>query len=90
MSDNNFVGGFFARAPHERAPGFVKASVSIKLADFAAYLREVKQDNPDIEWLRIQIKESRGGKWYAERDTWEPNQAQATNGGDSIDDTIPF
>jgi len=33
MSDNNFVGGFFFKLPHENAPDFVKGKVSIKLPD---------------------------------------------------------
>jgi len=94
MSDN-FIGGLFAKAPHERAPDFVKAGISIKLADFAQYLRELKATEPDAEWLNIQIKESRGGKWYAEKDNWKPDAAQkavkeAAKADADLDSDLPF
>ena len=95
MSDNNFIGGMFAKEPHENAPDFVKAGISIKLSDFAQYLRELKAEDPEIEWLNAQLKVSKGGKLYIERDTWKPKEAApapepASSGGGGIDDDIPF
>jgi hypothetical protein len=71
MSEKEFINGVSAKAPHERAPDFIKARVSIKLADFAQYLRDLKLNEPDVEWLNFDIKESKGGKWYVERDSWK-------------------
>lgn len=67
MSEKEFVAGLFAKAPHERAPDFVKASLSIKRADLGNWLRG-KSD----EWINIDIKQSQGGKWYAEVNTFVP------------------
>ena len=50
MSEKEFVAGLFAKAPHERAPDFVKASLSIKRADLGNWLRG-KSD----EWINIDI-----------------------------------
>lgn len=68
-----FVDGVFAKAPHGNAPDFVKAAVSVKLSDFAQYLRDLKAKDPEAEWLNLDIKEAKSGKWYVARDTWVPD-----------------
>ena len=60
MEDLEFVDGLIVKAPHERAPDFVKASISIKVAELKEWL-----DGRDTEWVNVDVKESRGGKWYA-------------------------
>jgi hypothetical protein len=74
MSDKEFINGMSAKAPSDRAPDYVKARVSIKLSDFAQYLRELKAKEPDVEWLNADVKVSKGGNWYVERNTWKPQQ----------------
>jgi len=73
MSDNNFVGGFFFKLPHENAPDFVKGKVSIKLPDLRQWLIE----NPQGDWLNVDLKVSKAGKGYAELDTWKPDKEKA-------------
>lgn len=68
MSDEiQFVKGLLVKAPHERAPDFVKASISIKVAE----LQEWLSTQPG-EWVNIDVKESRGGKWFAAVNTFKP------------------
>ena len=95
MSDKEFPSGLFAKAPHERAPDFVKCSLSIKRADLGNWLRG-KSD----EWINLQVKESRGGKWYVEVDNWKPDSSkekheqQKADGyqpsPDDFSDDVPF
>jgi hypothetical protein len=72
MSDKEieFVPGLFVKAPHPKAPDFVKASISIKVADLGPFLREKFKANE--EWVNIDVKESKGGKWYAAVSTYKP------------------
>jgi len=69
---------------------WVKAKVSIKLDEFGAWIAAQKKADPSIEWINIDINESRGGKWYAERNMWkkpddeQPKQAPIPN------DDIPW
>lgn len=97
MTEKKFVDGMRAKAPHEKAPDFVKCGISIKVADFQKWLSERQ-----TEWVNIQIKVGKSGNWYAEEDTWKPdaskqkhNEAKA-NGyapeqkGEFVDDDIPF
>ena len=72
MSEVEFVDGLIVKAPRENAPEFVKGSLSIKRADLGNWLRG-KQD----EWINIDIKVSKGGKWYAERVVWKPKEQTA-------------
>ena len=91
MSDDiEFVSGLFVKAPHENAPDFVKCGISIKRADLGNWLR-----GKDDEWINLQVKESREGKWYAVVDNWKPDnkqkpQQQDNNPNDDFEDDIPF
>lgn len=102
MADNiEFVNGLIVKAPHQNAPGFVKSSISIKVADLKAWL-----DTRDEEWVNIDVKESRAGKWFAAVSTYKPkgaeekpqskqqeNKRNAQGGSRSLgdmDDDIPF
>lgn len=71
QSDKVFVGGMIAKSgPGENAP-WVKAKLSIKLDEFGAWVAAQKKADPSIEWINIDINESRGGKWYAERNMYK-------------------
>lgn len=87
MSDKEFVDGLIIKAPHERAPDFVKCSISIKRKDLGNWLRQRDED-----WINLDVKESKQGKWYAEISTWKPEEkkeAPAESGG-GLPDDIPF
>lgn len=89
MDSKEFIEGVIVKAPHEKAPDFVKAGVSIKTQDLIAYLQKKGKD-----WVNFQIKEGRSGKWYAELDTWEPaggrGEPVAQTPSKEMDDDIPF
>jgi len=73
-----FPSGFYAKSPHPNAPDFVKARISIKIADFQVFL-----STKTSEWIHLDVKESRKigddglKKWYAEVDTWQPKSSVA-------------
>jgi len=64
-----FVEGLIVKAPHERAPDFVKASISIKVADLGMWLRE--KHKAGEEWVNVDVKEAKSGKWYAAVSTYK-------------------
>ena len=96
-NDIEFVDGLIIKAPHEKAPDFVKCSISIKRADLGNWLR-----GKDDEWINLQVKESKAGKWYAQVDNWKPSQEASGSQPDNFkdapkqvdefvpDDDIPF
>ena len=65
--DKVFVNGLMAKKPNEKAPDWVKCNLSIKREELAAWLTSQTD-----EWINVQVWESKGGKWYAEVDTWKP------------------
>ena len=73
--EKHFVDGLMAKAPSSNAPDFVKAKLSFKLSDFRDWVSKCKSAEPDIEWINVEIKEARNGKWYAERDMWKPDSS---------------
>jgi hypothetical protein len=92
-NDIEFVDGLHVKAPHEKAPSFVKASISIKVADLTKWLAG-KTD----EWVNIDVKESKGGKWYCSVSNFKPKAkeeeqpAAKTGAGrfDDMKDDVPF
>ena len=94
MSDIQFPEGLIVKPPHEKAPDFVKAKLSIKRAELMAWLKSRSGD-----WVNLDIKVARSGKWYAAVDDWKPKEgrgeqssapppAQSDDGFE--DDSIPF
>ena len=69
MSDIEFVNGLLVKAPHERAPDYVKASISIKRVELMEWLAG-KSD----EWINVVVKESKKGSWYAAVDNYKLKQ----------------
>lgn len=90
--DIEFVDGLIVKAPHEKAPDYVKASISIKVADLGQWLRE-KYKAGD-EWVNVDVKEARSGKWYAAVSTFKPKKQEESRQGatrnQDKDDDIPF
>jgi hypothetical protein len=85
-----FVNGLIVKKPHEKAPDFVKASISIKVADLGMWLRE--KHKAGDEWVNVDVKESKGGKWYAAVSTFKPKEPQKKGGNsfEDMKDDIPF
>lgn len=67
MSDIEFIDGLIVKEPRDGAPDYVKARLSIKREDLLAWLAA-----RDDEWINADVKESKGGKWYAAVDNWKP------------------
>ena len=104
MSDDiEFIDGLIIKPPHENAPDYVIAKLSIKREDLISWL-----EGKDGEWINAEIKESKGGKYYAAVDNWKPDRerqapaqreeaprrqapaAQQAPMDDFADDDIPF
>ena len=82
MSEKQFVSGLFVKPPHEKAPDFVKCAISMKRKDLGNWLR-----GRDEEYINVDVKVSKEGKWYAEVNDWKPtkkNEPDFEGGGDDI------
>ena len=88
--DIKFVDGLIVKAPHENAPDFVKASISIKVVDLGKWLKaEYKAGNKD--WINIDVKEAKSGRWYAAVSTFKPRSKEQREAAEPRDeDIIPF
>ena len=92
--DKEFIDGFFAKEPKR---DFIKCSISIKKDDFTNWYKKQLQNKED-DWINIDVKEGKSGKWYAQVNTWRPekpsepkNNDELKSLGDSIpEDNIPF
>lgn len=95
MSDIEFVNGLIVKAPHPKAPDFVKAQISIKVVDLLNWLNQ----RSDQEWINIDVKTSKAGKWYAAVSQYkkddqakEPAKKGGSSvvGGKELEDDLPF
>lgn len=75
-NENEFINGLIVKAPNDNAPEYVKAKLSIRIADLKAWL-----DTRDGDWVNADIKVSQNGKWYAAVDNWKPKQGNGTSTG---------
>tara|TARA_R110000824_G_scaffold56518_1_gene154643 strand:+ start:167 stop:469 length:303 start_codon:yes stop_codon:yes gene_type:complete len=67
QDDKVFGEGIFFKQK-ENAPDFVLGAVSIKVDEFITFLKE----NVKKGWVNMDLKQSKGGKFYFQVDTWEP------------------
>lgn len=82
-NEKEFVDGLIVKPPHEKAPDFVKCSISIKRKDLGNWLRGKSDD-----WINLDVKVAKSGKWYAEINNWKPKQDSKPEFED--DQTLPF
>ena len=74
MSDTpEFVDGLIVKAPHEKAPDFVKAAISIKRSELISWLSQRTED-----WVNLDVKESKKGSWYASVNNFKPSKQDVT------------
>jgi hypothetical protein len=66
-----FADGFVFKR-NEKAPDFVVGGISVKVEDAVAFLRKHDKNG----WVNLQVKNSQGGKYYIELDTFEPKAQQ--------------
>lgn len=89
MSD--LIGGFYPKPKHDKAPDFVIGKLSINLEQFTEWLKGYLADNPNEQWLNIDMKVSKENKGYAVIDDWKPEKSSPPEPvRDFAGDEIPF
>ena len=67
MADIEFADGLKVSKPHENAPDFVEARISIKRENLIKWLQE-----KEGTYINLDVKESKSGNLYAAVDNWKP------------------
>jgi hypothetical protein len=92
--DMEFVDGLIVKPPHEKAPDFVKAQISIKVEDLGVWLRA--KHKAGEQWVNLDVKVSKGGKWYASvakpytKKEEKPEPKKPAGKFDDMEEDIPF
>lgn len=76
MDEKTFAKGLFVKPPHERAPEFVKAILSIKVYEFIPFLEAHASGDG---WVNLDIKSAQSSKWYAELNTYKKTDTAIEN-----------
>lgn len=84
MSEKIFAEGF-SFSKRDEAPDFVIGRVAVKVADALAWLKS----NESNGWVNMDIKKSKGGKYYMELDTWKPSPKAETK-TEEVKEDLPF
>jgi len=71
QNDKIFAQGMMFKPPSANAPDFILGGVSFKVDEFIAFLQA---HNTNAGWVNVDIKESKGGKWYCELNTYKPDR----------------
>lgn len=82
MSEKVFAKGLFAKAKNEKAPAFVKGSLSIKVEDFIVFLNEHKNDSGYVN-LDLLENKTDPSKWNATINDFKPDATKK-------DENYPF
>lgn len=72
MSEKVFAKGLYAKAKNEKAPAFVKGSLSIKVEDFITFLNEHKNDSGYVN-LDLLENKTDPSKWNATINDYKPD-----------------
>jgi len=83
--ENKFVDGLIIKAPHPKAPEFVKGAISIKREALIAWLTTQTE-----EWINLDIKVAKTGKWYASVNEWKKPEQKLNSQNPINTDEVPF
>ena len=72
MTDAKFIDGMRFKQPHENAPDFVKAYLSLNIPKLIAWLQAQKG-----VWVNADLKESREGKLYVQVNTYKKGETKS-------------
>lgn len=64
-----FLNGLWVDKPHEKAPSFVIAKISVNVEKMLDSLKATNE-----KYINLQLKESKEGTFYAEIDEWKPEK----------------
>lgn len=75
MEEKVFANGIIFKLPSEKAPDFVRGSISFKTDEAIQWIKEHTENG----WCNIDLKvgkpkEGQPGKPYAELNTWKPKE----------------
>src|SRR6266700_4212897 len=82
MAEKIFADGMVFKLPRDGAPDFVKGSVSIKVAEFVAFLQATEKNSG---WVNIDLKVGQSGKAYAELNTFQPERPNGLKDDEAAD-----
>ena len=86
MEDKDFAKGLFVK---ESNVDFVKLKISIKKDEFTQWYKE-KLQNKSEDWINLDVKVSKEGKWYSEVNTWKPKTDNQSEMKEEKLEDIPF
>lgn len=72
MADQK-LNGVIVKNPRDGAPSYVIGSLSFKVEEFTASLKENEKNG----WVNANLKMSAEGKLYLQLDLWQPGQSSS-------------
>ena len=80
-----FPKGLIFKKPREGAPEFIKGALSIKRLELIDWLNTFQD-----EWLNLDLKESKQGKYYSQLNTFKPKTTGTLADLNDMPSGVPF
>jgi len=68
----DMIGGFYPKPRNPNAPDWVICKASVNVAQFREWMQGYLKQNPDSEWINMDLLVAKSGKGYAKIDDWKP------------------
>lgn len=88
--ETKYISGLFVFSPHEKAPDFVKARLSLSPDRLAEWLAANKDLANEKGFIPIDILEGKDGRWYAKVNDWKPEEREEVPSDEINPDDVPF
>ncbi len=88
MSEKTFANGIIFKLPNEKAPDYVKGSLSIKVNEAIEFLQSQNK-----EWVNLDLLIAKSGKPYCSVNEWTPKKPESKPEVETEEDSsdpLPF
>lgn len=86
----DLIKGLYPKPKHENAPSWKIGKASINIAQFREWMGAYIKENPDQEWVNMELLVAKSGKGYAAIDDWKPEPKVMTPPQPPADEDAPF
>jgi len=82
----DMIGGLYPKPRNPNSPDWVICKASVNVAQFREWMQGYLKQNPDSEWINMDLLVAKSGKGYAKIDDWKPEGAKS----EVTEEDIPF
>ena len=86
----DMIGGFYPKPKSDKAPDWVIGKASINISQFREWMSAYIKQNPDEQWVNMELLVAKSGKGYARVDDWKPERVNTPPQPPADEEDLPF